>query len=103
MSTIAESLYQLLPAVYRAQDLNQGQPLRALLGVLETELQIVQDDVDGLYDNWFVETCDPWVVAYLGDLVGADLPGSALPGTDSGRAHVANTLAYPRAKATAPA
>jgi hypothetical protein len=103
MTPIAENLYKLLPAVYRARDLDQGQPLRALLGVLETELQILQDDVDGLYANWFVETCDPWVVAYLGDLVGADLPGSALPGTDSGRAHVANTLGYRRRKGTASA
>jgi hypothetical protein len=105
MSAIAERLYQLLPAFYRANDLAQGEPLRALLGVLETELQAVRDDVDGLYDNWFIETCDRWVVAYLGDLVGADTPPSPLPDndTDGGRAYIANTIGYRRRKGTAAA
>jgi hypothetical protein len=101
MSTIAERLYQLLPSFYRSSDLAQGEPLRALLGILETELQAVRDDVDGLYDNWFIETCDPWVVAYLGDLVGADALPSPLPGTDDERAYVANTIGYRRRKGTA--
>jgi hypothetical protein len=29
-----------------------------------------------LYENWFVETCEDWVVPYIGDLVGYRLPRS---------------------------
>jgi len=103
MSPIAERLYQLLPAYHRARDLDQGEPLRALMGVLETELQLVRDDVDGLYDNWFIETCDPWVVSYIADLVGADALPAILPGTDGGRAYVGNSVGQRRRKGTAAA
>ena len=33
--TIRERLYHLLPTLYRRRDLAQGEPLRALLAVLE--------------------------------------------------------------------
>lgn len=90
-----ERLNALLPAIYRMRDFAQGEPLRALLRVLEEELMIVEDDVARLYDSWFVETCPEWVLPYIGDLVGARL----LHGT-SQRAATANTLAYRRRKGT---
>lgn len=97
----SDRLYQLLPTVYRLRDRAQGDPLRALLSVLESELQILEDDIDSLYNNWFIETCDEWVVPYIGDLLGVrgliPLEGS----TFSQRAMVANTLAYRRRKGTA--
>jgi hypothetical protein len=30
----------------------------------------IRGDVDGLYDDWFVETCAEWVLPYIGDLLG---------------------------------
>jgi hypothetical protein len=96
-----ERLYNLLPAVYRLRDTTQGEPLRALLAVVERELQALEEDIVGLYDNWFIETCDEWVVPYIGDLLGA--PGLSPIGVEafSQRAYIANTLAYRRRKGTA--
>lgn len=65
-----ETLYPLLPAVYRRGDRAQGEPLRALLAVLETQLARLRDELGAQYDNWFVETCEAWVLPYLGRLLG---------------------------------
>ncbi|HEU4421770.1 MAG TPA: phage tail protein [Pilimelia sp.] len=93
--------YELLPAVLRIRDADLGYPLRSLLAVVEEEWERLGEDVDGLYDNWFIETCDEWVVPYLGDLLGvqglAPVPG----GVATERALVANTIAYRRRKGTA--
>ena len=92
---LQESLYALLPAIYRTRDLAAGEPLRALLGIIQEELTRIETDIAGLYDNFFIETCDDWVISYLGDLVGLQLVNSA-----SERALTANTLAYRRRKGT---
>ena len=96
-----ERLYNLLPAVYRLRDTAQGEPLRALLAVIERELQALESDIDGLYDNWFIETCDEWLVPYMGDLLGVRGLSPIDVGAFSQRAYVANTLAYRRRKGTA--
>jgi len=96
-----ERLYKLLPAVHRLRDADQGEPLRALLGVIEGELERVEKDIAVLYDNWFIETCDEWVVPYIGDLLGVR-PIRPVPSAGvSARAYVANTIAYRRRKGTA--
>ena len=96
-----ERLYKLLPAVYRVRDADQSEPLRALLAVIEAELERVEADTAGLYDNWFIETCDEWVVPYIGDLLGVrPIRGIESAGV-SARAYVANTIAYRRRKGTA--
>ncbi|HEU4881971.1 MAG TPA: hypothetical protein VFT45_07000 [Longimicrobium sp.] len=97
----AERLYPLLPAVYRIADHDRGEPLRALLGVLEEPYRAVEDDVRALYEDWFVETCAPWLVPYIGDLVGVrDTldPHGVIPTV---RARVANAVAYARRKGPA--
>jgi hypothetical protein len=65
-----DRLYELLPAVHRLRDANRGYPLRALLQVISEQVNIVDADIARLYENWFVETCQDWVVPYIGDLVG---------------------------------
>jgi len=95
------SLYDLLPAIYRIRDTEQGEPLRALLAVIESELRIIEEDIAGLYDNMFIETCDEWVVPYIGDLLRVRGLHAAKPGGFSQRAYVANTLMYRRRKGTA--
>ncbi|MFP5406613.1 MAG: hypothetical protein ACLGHY_09860, partial [Gammaproteobacteria bacterium] len=96
-----ERLYKLLPAVYRLRDADQGEPLRALLAVIEGELERVEADIGGLYDDWFIETCDEWVVPYIGDLLGVR-PIRPVPSAGvSARAYVANTIPYRRRKGTA--
>ena len=102
MSDGTTRLYELLPAVYRQRDAEQGGVLRALLATIEGELRLVERDIAGLYDNWFVETCEEWVVPYIGDLLNVR---GLLPVREGGalgqRAAVANTLAYRRRKGTA--
>ena len=96
-----ERLYQLLPSIHRLRDAEQGEPLRALLAVIESELETVEADTARLYDNWFIETCDEWTVPYIGDLLGVR-PIRPIPSAGvSTRAWVANTLSYRRRKGTA--
>ncbi|HKI06189.1 MAG TPA: hypothetical protein VKK31_29700 [Thermoanaerobaculia bacterium] len=65
-----DRLYDLLPAVYRLRDFEQGFPLRDLLRVIAEQVNAVEDDIARLYENWFIETCQDWVVPYIGDLIG---------------------------------
>jgi hypothetical protein len=101
MSKESDRLYNLLPAIYRIKDAECGEPLRALMAVIEEEMQALESDIDRLYDNWFIETCDEWVVPYIGDLLGVRGVRSINQGSFSQRAYVANTLAYRRRKGTA--
>ncbi len=95
-----DRLYNLLPAVYRLRDAEQGQPLRALLEVLESQLQTIEADIEGLYNNEFIETCAEWVVPYIGDLLGVRGLYALSPEVFSQRPYVANTLRYRRRKGT---
>jgi hypothetical protein len=65
-----DRLLRLLPQVVQDSDAFAGRPLQALLRVLGEQLTVVEDDITGLYENWFVETCDEWVLPYIGELVG---------------------------------
>jgi hypothetical protein len=99
--TVNERLYNLLPAIYRIRDADQGEPLRALLGVMEEEFLAIEQDIAGLYEDLFIETCDEWVIPYIGDLLNVHgvHPISARAGSQ--RSYVANTIAYRRRKGTA--
>nr|BDT33016.1 phage tail protein [Myxococcus sp. MH1] len=96
-----DRLYKLLPAIHRAKDTLQGEPLRALLAIMEHELLALEEDIGQLHDNWFIETCQEWVVPYIGDLLKVRDLVPVDPGLFSQRAYVANTLAYRRRKGTA--
>jgi hypothetical protein len=100
--TTADELWELLPAVYRIRDSEpeQGGVLRALVEVLAAQAEVVEQDLAHLYDNWFVETCAPWVVPYLGDLVGARPLHRVDAARATPRAYVANTLRLRRRKGT---
>src|SRR6185369_8455368 len=65
-----DHLYNLLPAIYRLRDAERGYPLQALLRVVEEQVNVVEEDIARRYENWFIETCDDWVVPYIGDLIG---------------------------------
>jgi hypothetical protein len=106
----ADRLDQLLPVVHRVRDSAQGEPLRALLQVIAEQVGVVEDDIRQLYDNWFVETCEDWVLPYLGDLVGYQPlhePGGAATTRElalgrvlTPRSDVANTIGDRRRKGT---
>jgi hypothetical protein len=113
MTPAPHPIYDLLPAFHRTRDAEAGYPLRALLTVIGEQVDAVKADIDQLYDNWFIETCDDWVVPYIGDLVGyrpVAAAGSASDGDSpeairlnsalTPRAEVANLLAFRRRKGT---
>jgi hypothetical protein len=82
-------------------DRELGGPLRAVLSVIAEQAAAIEQSLAQLYDDQFAETCAPWVLPYIGDLIGiAGLPGSNLQ-TLSPRAEVAHTIGYRRRKGTA--
>jgi hypothetical protein len=105
MSFDQQTLYQLLPAIYRIRDAALGDsgqdgPIKALVSVIAQQAQVMEEDLAQLYDDLFIETCAPWVIPYIGELIGVRSldRNSVLPG--STRAEIANTLRYRRAKGT---
>ena len=98
MSANPDRLYELMPVVYRMRDAELGWPLRDFLRVLARQASVLEQDIARLYDNWFIETCDDWVVPYIGDLLGyALLPEAATLGADGSRTAALGRVLAPRA------
>jgi hypothetical protein len=108
-----ERLYARIPAFYRQQDLEIARarspgldddealaraPLRGLLQTVAEQVAAVRQDIDDLWDDFFLETADDWVVPYLGALVGTRLLPNPVGQTN--RQDVRNTLAWRRTKGT---
>jgi hypothetical protein len=92
-------LFDRLPEIYRVRDAEQSPPdqLRAYLAAVELAFGALHDNIERLYDDLFIDTCDDWVIPYLADLMGSShLKG--LPQTL--RADVADTIALRRRKGT---
>jgi len=100
-SLTAERLYTLLPAIYRIRDEAEGGPLRALIGAMAEQFAALEENVEQLYDDQFIETCADWVAPYIGALIGYRPLHGVAPNVASPRAEVANTIAYRRRKGTA--
>jgi hypothetical protein len=98
--TDRELLYNLLPTIYRSRDQLQGGPLRTLMAGLESEFRTVEADIDALYNNWFIETCDEWAIPYIAERVGAYNEAITAQLLESQRRQVANTIGYRRRKGT---
>ncbi|MFB8790736.1 MAG: hypothetical protein U7123_18250 [Potamolinea sp.] len=111
MSRSLDQLYELLPAVYRIRDIEKDEQLRALLQVISEQVDVVEDDISQNYENWFIETCQDWVVPYIADLIGyrivneagttgdiTTLQGQLLNKNLIPRREVANTIRYRRRK-----
>jgi hypothetical protein len=102
----ADTLYGLIPAIYRARDAELVAttggpgPLREIVDIVAGQLALVDAEVDRLYDDLFIETCAQWVVPYIGDLVGYVPLGVTPVASISPRAEVANTIRYRRWKGT---
>jgi hypothetical protein len=102
MSFDAEKLYSLLPAVHRVRDAESGGALRALVGIIADQVSVLEEELDQLEDNYFVETAAPWALPYLGDLLGTTgIGGAGRTNQLAPRAEIANTIAYRRRKGTA--
>ncbi len=107
MSTQGQSLFNLLPSLYRikdaqvaqAQGLAQG-PLESLLMLIEEQFAVMAEDLNQLYDDQFIETCAPWVIPYIGDLIGYKPVHGVATAVASPRAEVAHTISFRRRKGT---
>jgi hypothetical protein len=108
-----DRFWRLLPQFHQRRDVETNGPLRALLEVLAEQAALIDADMDRQYDNWFIETCEDWLVPYIGDLIGytpvrdtGDLDASlkledeALRRVVAPRREVANTIRYRRRKGT---
>lgn len=91
---IHERLYNLLPGFYRLRDADNNQVLRALMAIMDAERQRIEEDIGQLYEDQFIETCQPWVIPYIADLLDVSLPATVA----NRRAYVANTIGYRRRK-----
>jgi hypothetical protein len=103
MSFTGKNIYGLLPSIYRVRDSELDGPLQAFISVIASQAKITEDNITNLYNNWFIETCDEWVVPYIGDLLGVrNLNPISGSNAISQRAYVANTISYRRRKGIAP-
>jgi hypothetical protein len=76
-------------------------PIEALLTIIADQVGILEENLNQLYDDQFIETCAEWVVPYIGDLIGVRGLQSVSELPFSHRAEVANTISYRRRKGTA--
>jgi hypothetical protein len=100
-SYYADRLWQLLPGVYRAMDsdaVGVDGPLREVTGRIGAQVAVVRRSIDQLWADQSIETCDDWVIPYLGDLLDVNL----VDGLDATgrRQDVAKTIHYRRRKGT---
>ncbi len=94
-------LRQLLPAVYRAQDATVAGvpgPLQELLNRIGAQSAILRRSIDRMWENQSIETCDDWVIPYIGDLLSTRLV-SCLDAR-ARRLDVAKTIYYRRRAGT---
>ncbi|HWD09487.1 MAG TPA: hypothetical protein VHA57_10375 [Actinomycetota bacterium] len=97
----AQRLWSLLPAVYRTDDSDaygSAGPLQELLNRVGAQVAVVRRSLDRLWADQSIETCDDWVIPYIGELLGTNL----VNGLDA-RGHrldVAKTIHYRRRKGT---
>ncbi|MEG4318626.1 MULTISPECIES: hypothetical protein [unclassified Microcoleus] len=97
----ADRLWNLLPAIYRAEDstvLDRNGPLRELVDRLGSQAAILRRSLDRLWADQSIETCDDWVIAYIGDLLATNLVASL--DARGQRLDVAKTIYYRRRKGT---
>ena len=98
----AARLWQLLPAVYRTMDAGPTPgapgPLQELVNRIGAQAAVVRRSIDRMGENQSIETCDDWVIPYIGDLVATRLV-SCLDAAAQ-RIDVAKTIYYRRRAGT---
>jgi hypothetical protein len=97
----ADKLWNLLPAIYRTLDTDQfnaNGPLRELVNRIGTQAANLRRSIDRLWEDQSIESCDDWVVPYIGALLATNL----VSGLDARgqRLDVAKTIYYRRRKGT---
>jgi hypothetical protein len=97
----ADKLWSLLPAVYRAEDTDQfdsNGPLRETVNRIGAQAAILRRSIDRLWEDQSIETCDDWIIPYIGDLFATNLVANL--DARGQRLDVAKTIYYRRRKGT---
>jgi hypothetical protein len=100
-SYYAERLWESLPGIYRTEDtdsLTAPGPLREIIDRIGAQVAVVRRSIDRLWADQSIETCDDWVIPYLGDLLGTNLVNHL--DAQARRRDVAKTIHYRRRKGT---
>ncbi len=97
----SQRLWAMLPEIYRTDDTNpdgSSGPLQEVLNRVGGQVAVVRRSLDRLWADQSIETCDDWVVPYIGALLGTNL----VNGLDARgqRLDVAKTIHYRRHKGT---
>jgi hypothetical protein len=95
-----EKIWDWIPAIYKDEDGLAAKPdvLRSLAQILARQSAIARRSIDRLWDDQFIELCDDWAIAYIGDLVGTRLVHEL--NRRGRRVDVARTIFYRRRKGT---
>src|SRR5882762_5914250 len=96
-----DKLWNLIPAVYRTLDsstFNTPGPLREMVNRIGAQAAVLRRGIDRLWEDQSIETCDDWVVAYVGDLLATNLVASL--DARGQRLAVGRTIYYRRRKGT---
>lgn len=104
-----EQMLAHLPLVYRQRDaetaarlgLPEGQgPLYALLEAISRQVGLVEEEIAQTYDNWFIETCEEWLLPHMAELLAIDNVPDFADQRLSPRRYIANMLSYRAGKGT---
>jgi hypothetical protein len=94
-------LWTLLPGVYQAEDSpdpDEAGPLEELVDRIGVQIAVVRRSIDRLWEDQMIETCDDWVIDYIGDLLATNLVASL--DARGRRVDVGKTIYYRRRKGT---
>lgn len=97
----ADKLWNLLPSIYRTLDTDNFRgngPLRELVNRIGAQAAILRRSIDRLWEDQSIESCDDWLIPYIGDLLATNLVASL--DARGQRLDVAKTIYYRRRKGT---
>ena len=96
-----DKLWKLLPSIYRSLDTDSFSapgPLREMVNRIGAQAAILRRNIDRLWEDQSIETCDDWVIAYIADLLATNLVASL--DSRGQRLDVAKTIYFRRRKGT---
>jgi Phage tail protein (Tail_P2_I) len=88
-------LYQLLPGLYRGRDTDGD--LQNFVALFGTQFARLRAGMDQLWQDFYIDSCQDWVIPYIADLLGTDILFNA---GARNRADVKNTMKWRRQKGT---
>jgi len=99
MSDQPNFLFDLLPAYLRVADLNADRVLQEVTRLIGQQAVAIERDLELMDRDCFIETCSPWVIPYIAELLGAEaLPSGSVEGET--RRAVANLIRARRQRGT---